>query len=189
MSLVAGSTVSKIWSELNEEHKNSISEQLNEIILELRALNVPENTPLGGVCGEGCKDTRRHTRVHYEPITTCAEFEYFIFSNPHFRSPAYISLLWDILPHDDATMVFTHGDLRPDNIMVERNESGNYVLMGILDWEISGFYPDYFECLKATNNMLPSESDDWYEYIPPSASPRTFSQRRSIDMMWDVHMA
>jgi aminoglycoside phosphotransferase (APT) family kinase protein len=39
--------------------------------------------------------------------------------------------------------VFTHGDVRADNIMVKRDPDINdrYVVTGIIDWEFSGFYP------------------------------------------------
>lgn len=37
--------------------------------------------------------------------------------------------------------VFTHGDIIPQNIMVDEN----YQVSGIVDWEAAGWYPDYWE--------------------------------------------
>ncbi len=91
-------------------------------------------------------------------------------------SPVYISLLRDVSSYHTSTVVFSHGDLRPKNIVILPEQHGNYTITGILDWEKSGFYPDYFECLKATSNMSPSDADDWYEYLPSWASPRTYHQ-------------
>ena len=189
MSLVPGTTVDQVWPKLHHEQKASIRQQLENIFLKLRRLKLPNNVALGGVAGEGCKDTRRHTRICREPMSTCAEFEDFRFSNPVFGSPVYISLLRDISSGHTATVVFSHGDLRPENVVVHAEQHGNYTITGILDWEKSGFYPDYFECLKATSNMSPSDADDWYEYLPSCASPRTYSQSWLVDRLWDSHVA
>ena len=43
-------------------------------------------------------------------------------------------------------IVFTHGDLIASKIMI-REEDGQVVL---LDWDTAGFYPEYWECYKAT---------------------------------------
>jgi hypothetical protein len=36
-----------------------------------------------------------------------------------------------------------YGDIRPDNLMVMLADN-KYIISGILDWEYSGFYPDYY---------------------------------------------
>lgn len=66
----------------------------------------------------------------------------------------YEQTLPAMLPRSSVS-VFTHGDLTPRNIMVERydkiyeggNNSGNngskYLITGVVDWENSGWYPDY----------------------------------------------
>lgn len=189
MSLAPGTTVDQVWLKLHQEQKASIRQQLDDIFLRLRGLSLPSNGTLGGVAGEGCKDTRRHTRICREPLSTCAEFEDFRFSNPVFGSPVYISLLRNISSYQTSTIVFSHGDLRPENIVIYSDQHGNYEITSILDWEKSGFYPDYFECLKATSNMSPSDADDWYEYLPSCASPRTYPQSWLIDRIWDSHVA
>ena len=38
------------------------------------------------------------------------------------------------------SIVFTHGDLGPQNIMVENGH-----ISGIVDWEQAGWYPEYWE--------------------------------------------
>ncbi len=178
-----------VGTQLSRDQKASISDQLNDALLRLRALNVPDSVSLGGVDGEGCKDTRRHTRICQESVRTCAAFEDFKFSNPHFGSSAYISLLRGLSSSHTAKVVFSHGDLRPENIVVQPDQHGNYFLTGILDWEKSGFYPDYFECTKATSNMSPSDADDWYLYLPRCASPTTYPLMWLVDRVWDIHIA
>jgi thiamine kinase-like enzyme len=42
-------------------------------------------------------------------------------------------------------LVFTHRDVRPGNIMVKADANNQFVVLGIINWETSGFYPKYFE--------------------------------------------
>jgi hypothetical protein len=80
------------------------------------------------------------------------DFEEFIFSSPTTGTPVYTWFLKSFIPSDDDTpepkCVFTHSDFRPANIRVVE-EAGRLVVSGIIDWEFSGFYPDYWECLKS----------------------------------------
>ena len=94
---------------------------------------VPEPVFLGGISGEGCKDTRRHTRICQAPISTCAEFEDFRFSNPHFGSSEYIALLRGLSTSHAATVCFSHRDLRVENIIVQPDQYSNYFITSILN--------------------------------------------------------
>lgn len=40
--------------------------------------------------------------------------------------------------------VLTHSDLSPRNILIQRNQ-----IVAIVDWEMAGFYPAYWEYVKA----------------------------------------
>jgi aminoglycoside phosphotransferase (APT) family kinase protein len=103
---------------------------------------------LGGVNGEGVKDHHRENHMTREIISTVAQFEDFQFSIPPYDGSSWVKFLRSLLPPALSTTVFTHGDVRPANIMVDINESGRYLVTGIIDWETSGFYPDYFEPAK-----------------------------------------
>lgn len=52
----------------------------------------------------------------------------------------------DFLP-DHGNIFFTHGDLTLTNIMVS-GEPGSYKIKAIIDWEQSGWYPEYWEYCK-----------------------------------------
>ncbi|KJF61143.1 uncharacterized protein CIMG_13461 [Coccidioides immitis RS] len=56
--------------------------------------------------------------------------------------------------------IFTHGDLRPDNITIKACDKEIQVT-GLLDWEYSRFYPEYYKLVKYTNGLSLSEDDDW----------------------------
>jgi aminoglycoside phosphotransferase len=51
--------------------------------------------------------------------------------------------------------VLTHGDLTPRNILVQDD-----VITGIVDWEYSGFYPEYAEYAFAT--VLRHSHETWW---------------------------
>lgn len=191
MSFMPGLSLEGAWHELEDDHKRDISCQLDAILSELRSLPFPENQPLGGVQGEGCKDMRRHIRVSSEPIMTPKDFEDFLFSKPHFGSPIFIDFLRNFSPSDqtEPSCVFTHGDFRPANIHVEQNEDGGWRVVGIIDWESSGFYPEYWESLKITNNLTTLEPSDWYRYLPKCVEPHQYPTRWLMDRVWDEHIA
>lgn len=61
-------------------------------------------------------------------------------------------------------IVFTHGDLRPRNIMAK---DGN--ITGIIDWELSGWYPEYWEFAKAL--YVWQWQNDWFDYLVDALQP------------------
>jgi hypothetical protein len=52
-------------------------------------------------------------------------------------------------------------------MVIETSDEG-VELAGIIDWEASGFYPEYWEQLKALNTRSIRDTDDWWDYLPPS---------------------
>lgn len=103
-------------------------------------------------------------------------------------------LLRSLLHYDNLNiahgLVFTHGDVRIDNIMVKKNPDikGHCFVTGIIDWEDSGFYPAYYECTALTRTLSLVDEDDWYLYLPGSISPSSFPVRWLIDRLWGIHV-
>ena len=189
MSYIPGPTLDSVWSKLSDQQKVSIANELNAILLKLRELKMPTDALLGGVGGEGCKDTRRHTRISQKPIRSVSDFQDFIFSNPTFGSSVYIGLIRSMSQSHAPKICFTHADLRPANIVVKTDQQGNYSISSILDWEMAGFYPDYWESVKATNTLSPQDEDDWYLHLPTCAAPTSYPLHWLVDRKWDVHIA
>lgn len=189
MSLMPGVTLEEAWPQLSVAGKCAVRDQLEELLSQLRSLPFQEGTPLGGVQGEGCKDRRRFEYNSTEPIMNVKQFEGFICAGFRAKtvSPLFTRLLRRLMP-DEVSCVFTHGDLRPANIMVQMAEGGTCKVEGIIDWEAGGFYPAYWESVKATNNLAPSDHSDWYEHLPDSASPHRHGVSWLIDRLLDRHM-
>jgi hypothetical protein len=64
-----------------------------------------------------------------------------------------------------ASFVITHGDLTPRNIIVQGN-----VITGIVDWERSGFFPEYAEYVFAM--MLCHSHEEWWIPVLEELLPR-----------------
>ena len=163
MSLMPGKTFKSVWPHLSEVEKHSISHQLHLLFFDLRGL--PFNTGLlGMVSGPVCTDHRQETRMTTKPIKTIDEFDEFDkfrFSKPLFKGSIYLKFLKQISnDHQPTSVTFTHGDVRTQNILVEKQCDGTYTISGIIDWETAGFYPEDFECTKITNTLSPREDDD-----------------------------
>jgi len=70
----------------------------------------------------------------------------------------------EMLPRSTLdSMVFTHGDVAPRNIMVD--EVGN--ITGILDWEKSGWYPDYWEYVYVHSYGSDIDWRNWMDQTAP----------------------
>ncbi|PHH50955.1 hypothetical protein CFIMG_004424RAa [Ceratocystis fimbriata CBS 114723] len=80
---------------------------------------------------------------------------------------------------EDHRAVITHGDLNPRNIMAswETKPTVNELVLEkelrsavLIDWEMAGWYPEYWEFVKALNTLdargLPR---DWVDFMPTEA--------------------
>lgn len=148
MSYIPDKTLGEVWEQLNLTQKISVQNQLNAILVDLRSFTLPDGMPLGGVAGESCKDVKRHLRRSAVPIMNVGDFEKFLFSPPSFPGHVFADLVRQFSPsHQSSSLVcqcvFTHGDVRPDNIAIKIGNDGNCQITGLLDWEYGGFYPEH----------------------------------------------
>lgn len=116
-TFIPGQDLDKVWHQLDNNQKQNITDQLNPLFCQLRLLPCPSLTRLGDVEGGGCKDRRRDLRMSTEPVLADEEFQDFIFSGST-ASASYTRFIRDIILKSTAKIVFTHGDVRPANIMV-----------------------------------------------------------------------
>lgn len=192
MSFVPGVTLESVWPRLGPTGRSQIRGDLDEFLGRLRKLRKPDHVPIGGVANEGCKDTRRHTRISSEPIYSAHDFYSFLYGTPKWGSKVYLELLSSLschLENEQEQCVFTHADLHTANIIVcHDDETDACTLSGIIDWEMSGFYPPSFESIKATNVLATNEESDWFLHLPSTIAPTTSPGRWLLDRIYDKHV-
>ncbi|KAJ6020781.1 multidrug resistance-associated protein [Penicillium herquei] len=189
MSYVPGTNLDEVWSHLSHEGKLFIQKQLDDIFPRLRSLRQEDGAELGGVCGEGVKDYRIMDGLVYKGITTARGFEALQFSAKHRASPCYVKLLRSFLDEDNQSLegsIFPNGDLKKSNIMVQEDPGnpGFYVVTGVIDWEDSGFYPEYYESTTLSDGQSIISDDDWYLYAPNCISPLQSPVCWLVDRLW-----
>jgi len=163
MSYIEGDSLASHWHHLSPALKSSIQSRMEDILRCLRKLPLPSKY-LGSGEPPLCKDLRRHTRTSKRSISNEREFRDFILSSQREQNPVYHDLITSVLETNHA-IVMTHGDLRAENIIVSQSGPDKIEITGLVDWELSGAYPEYWEYVKALEGVTWSSSD-WYSYLP-----------------------
>ncbi|PPR04742.1 hypothetical protein CVT24_006901 [Panaeolus cyanescens] len=170
MTRLPGQSLIQCWSRLDVSQKQLVRTLLDDMCRELRSLELSAGSPMGTVWDpRRCKDLRRYHRISSGPICSEAEFnEFLTFSDipPRHVAAGYRKWVFSML-RTDHRIVFTHGDFHPRNIMIDI-DSGGSLKLGLVDWEMAGFYPEYWELLKAFNTRTMCDESDWWDYLPPS---------------------
>ncbi|KAL3458745.1 hypothetical protein BJX64DRAFT_279657 [Aspergillus heterothallicus] len=148
-----------LWKSLSADQTASVRDRLDNVMQIFRSLPAPPCDDPHAILGSGnprpCKDTRRHVRFAEEPIANEAVFNAYISSNHQRSDSGYIS---------------------------ETGEHHRVEITAILDWEMSGWYPEYWEYVKALHTIASGDGfDDWYAYLPPSIG--VWPKEHAVDLM------
>jgi aminoglycoside phosphotransferase len=142
MSRVPGTTLATCRDALSDQDYANLSAQLKDCVSQLRDIPKPINNGMA-ICntlGEACRDPRIRDWAPIGPFPDEASFS----QNLRFS---------DEPSRRGHKIVFTHGDLNPRNIMMERTKSSagaiGWRLSGIIDWETAGYYPEYWDYTKS----------------------------------------
>jgi hypothetical protein len=171
MSYVPGEDLRFLWPRLDEQQRDDILAQLANYIAQLRALPPPYPGYIGPVVQGG---KVYDTRIALEPIgpfKSVAEFNDFIsiglFESEIRQTPPEI--LERMRPRlnmhrsrldDSCPTVFSHADFAARNIRAELSGRRAKVT-GIIDWEHAGWYPEWWEFVKAQCALDSGIGNDW----------------------------
>ncbi|KAF2708722.1 kinase-like protein [Pleomassaria siparia CBS 279.74] len=160
MSQLEGQPLADVWSDLTLESKASLVRQLRGYIQEWRRLRGEYYGALGN---RPCQDIffkhlpmREKSKISYGPYRTRSEYNAGIKSALQMSRPPGTSdtrdeaLLRKVGTLEDTAVVFTHGDLHRDNILVKDGK-----ISGILDWGASGYSikdREYYEARSRARN-------------------------------------
>ncbi|EPQ50891.1 kinase-like protein, partial [Gloeophyllum trabeum ATCC 11539] len=142
---VEGQVLSKAWDHLQEHEKAMIIAELKGYVNQLRALKPPGY--IGSLDRGRCRDCRMFS-MSCGPFDNEAQFNNHLVSvlRTHLASPIYRMFLTRMM-REDHKIVFTHADLHWNNIIVKDGH-----VAAIVDWEMAGWYPEYWEYCKALYN-------------------------------------
>ncbi|KAF4460116.1 kinase-like domain [Fusarium albosuccineum] len=145
MDYVEGKTLKDAWIDLTEAERESVISQLRDYMTELHAF---KGDFIGCINGTACNDQYFDDDPEgYGPYKTEEEFNQGIVKAmkkdnengfAEWRCTVWLSVM------KDHEIVLTHGDFDPRNIIVQGDK-----VAAILDWELSGYYPSYWEYGKA----------------------------------------
>lgn len=162
MGLVDGCTLESQWDNFGDSTKDRICREIWGFVEQLRCVAPPASfSHLFQFGADGSPSRDILLRDLHDPPTPIESddalrariYERYL----HFNGGSFPQYLPDHLPRSSTT-VFTHGDLTPRNIMVD---SCGWIT-GILDWELAGWYPDYWE---HANMQKPSNDQDWMKWM------------------------
>ncbi|EPS36219.1 hypothetical protein H072_10308 [Dactylellina haptotyla CBS 200.50] len=181
MSKLEGQSLNKIWSTLSVKQKQSVQTQLDDLFRQLRLIK-NEFFEWGGGGTRRCKDIRKREIVAQYPIFTEGHFNRFLLQASGYNKPSPRREMLNSFLRTDHKVKLTHGDLHPRNICAvlarETPTDGNeedqeeiiIKVTGILDWDSSGWYPEYWEYVKAINTICAGDGmEDWWQYLPTNA--------------------
>ncbi|CAO2655905.1 Nn.00g047080.m01.CDS01 [Neocucurbitaria sp. VM-36] len=174
MSYVDGECLDRLWDDFqgDDEIKEQICRQIWDLIYQFQAIPKPPQFAEFFQC---CADGTTSNDVLIRPLPTQSPdplasdddlrlriYERYLDCNGR----RYEKELPDMLPRSEKT-VFTHADIAPRNILI--GEGWDCPVVGIVDWEQSGWYPEYWEY---ANIMKPSVDEDWQMWMERTAPER-----------------
>ncbi|KAI1781467.1 phosphotransferase enzyme family protein [Hypoxylon cercidicola] len=155
MEYVEGERLDHAWDKLTEEDKESVTSQLRRHFAELRKIG---GSFIGSVDGSACEDPYFENEPGaYGPYSDEYAFNRgLIQAWTTGRDDPWVLNLCEMLrtTMKDHKVVMTHNDYDPRNILVRGSE-----VVAVLDWEQSGFYPEYWEYCRAL--WRPSWDRSW----------------------------
>jgi len=163
MSYIPGKTLEELWPTLAVDAKQSIAKQLKRIMGDFREVKPSAPCVFGSFETHTCVDQRQMTRLNVAEnrlIFSEDEFNKFIMTDLcHLYSADVYDMLLAMI-RTNHKIVFTHGDFHPRNIIVSPHD---LIVIGIIDWESAGWYPEYWEYIKGLQALGPVQ--DWWRYL------------------------
>ncbi|PNY23793.1 Uncharacterized protein TCAP_06265 [Tolypocladium capitatum] len=166
MDFIPGRTLKSTWAELDEASKDRVCQDIWDLVARIRTIPRPDDLCPGLYrtadgspsrdpllcCGSDVPpcdldDDTLRDRIHYLYVAS---------NGLSYRDSGQLP---ELLPRSN-TSVFTHGDIGPRNIIVDENCH----ITALLDWESSGWFPDYWEFAQMMKYCDPLEHE-WQRWM------------------------
>ncbi|KAL4244281.1 Protein kinase-like domain superfamily protein [Abortiporus biennis] len=184
MTRAGGVSLDCVWPTLTSLQRDNIIDQLRSHITQLRS--IPHTHP-GTICSINfgpCRDGRVASAEAFGPFENEASFnDYLIEIAEMWMDPSMLPEIRHRMK-DNHSIVFTHGDLAPRNIMVKGDR-----ITGIIDWENAGWYPEHWEFVKALYHVgMDGEAQESWTIALRKIFPKDYDYEWHLDRELSDHM-
>lgn len=176
MNYIEGQTLESVWPTMSTQEKRDICLQLRQMLDKMREAEWPATT-IGSCDGGPVRDGRLYSVKSGGPFTNQEDLNNFILD------------IWEQTPqpmrdalieHQRSTnyrIVFAHGDLHQNNILVKDGK-----ITGLIDWEQAGWYPEYWDYVKFCTTSATHK--DWLDYTKD-----VFSQTYEQELLFTLALS
>ncbi|OJJ66773.1 hypothetical protein ASPBRDRAFT_79060 [Aspergillus brasiliensis CBS 101740] len=152
MEYVNGTSLEQAWPTMAHEDKASICRDLRGIFQSLRQVELDPEDPFAKSRKRPLYDRALHVNYMHEagPFATVRDFHAWFTFLPRRRMSDPYSVPVEPFRHDlpdECAIRLTHNDLHRSNIMI--TSTPPYRVLAVIDWEQSGWLPEYWESRKA----------------------------------------
>lgn len=180
MEEVFGETLEKHLPHMSDSELDHIVAQLSAILRDLRSIS--GNGGIGGVTGRPLRSSlfQELPPLRYFPNVQ-GFYDHIIDSfTKQCREVGDDDGTWgksiiSQFPQNPAVH-FTHGDINPSNIMVQGS-----TIIGLVDWGMAGWYPDYWEYCRARAWVKPGDAGEKWGQIVDRIFPHNQSNESAFN--------
>ncbi|KAL2202249.1 kinase-like protein [Sarocladium strictum] len=154
-----GVQLGEAWHSLDQDGKARVATELKGYLQQLHSLRSPTPGWIGSCTGGPAYCHRIDNLKTCGPFNSVAEFNDFLVAPMRkCPRPEWEAKYRQRLSNDHGT-IFIHADLSRENILVDPSTGA---ITGIIDWEMAGFWPAWWEFRKA---MLGARERWWAELV------------------------
>ncbi|CAH0004280.1 unnamed protein product [Clonostachys byssicola] len=158
MDFIEGDTLDKLWLKMTRAEKKNMAQQLRQIIDRMRSVQSPPNL-IGGCDGMEIRDSRDLATRLAPACTDEDEFNSYLLSVVPKQTPPHVVKAFKNRLKTTHRIVLSHCDLSLSNIIVKDGK-----VQGLIDWEMAGWYPEYWEYVKFSQGGIGEAEEDWRTY-------------------------
>ncbi|KAI1496975.1 kinase-like domain-containing protein [Biscogniauxia marginata] len=173
MERIDGARAGQGWVRRSAESKEKILDQLRSIVEKIRAVSPPDGVGVSNLLGGPIYDGRLSGEPLRGPFSTVEDF------HKSLRDGMELDDHYNVLPSDLQELVtfhkqtfsrpvLTHGDLSSLNVLVRGDK-----VVGIIDWDTSGWFPPYWEYTCAYN--VNPYNEFWRQEVDKFLTPMQYA--------------